>query len=215
MPAFEPRTDILPAAQKELWPLLAPAPGLSFVLYGGTAVALHFGHRVSVDFDFFRSARLDKRELEASFEFLRDAEIIQEGQDTLVVAATMPSGPVKVSFFGGMAMGRINEPLRTRDSTLLVASAEDLLATKLKTILDRAEAKDYRDIAAMLSAGVSLEKALAGFAKMYGRDPGLALRALGFFKDGDLSSLPREDQDTLRGARDRVSAIPDVQLTYA
>ncbi len=50
---------------------------------------------------------------------------------------------------------------------------------------------------------------------MYGRDPGLALRALGFFKDGDLSSLPREDQDTLRGARDRVSAIPDVQLTYA
>jgi hypothetical protein len=50
---FEPRIDILPPAQKEIWPQLAPAPGLSFVLYGGTAVALHLGHRVSIDFDFF------------------------------------------------------------------------------------------------------------------------------------------------------------------
>jgi predicted nucleotidyltransferase component of viral defense system len=32
----------------------------------------------------------------------------------------------------------------------LVASPEDILATKLKAILDRAEAKDYRDISAML-----------------------------------------------------------------
>lgn len=87
----------------------------------------------------------------------------------------MPSGPVRVSFFGGLAIGRINDPLQTTDSTLLVASIEDLLATKLKAILDRAEAKDYRDIAAMLSAGVSLEKALGAFAKIYGKDPGLAL----------------------------------------
>jgi hypothetical protein len=32
------------------------------------------------------------------------------------------------------------------------AQREILLATKLKAILDRAEAKDYRDISAMLSA---------------------------------------------------------------
>jgi hypothetical protein len=72
--------------------------------------------------------------------------------------------------------------------TLLVASLEDLLATKLKVILDRAEAKDYRDIAAMLAAGVSLERALGGFAAIYGKDPGLPLRAIGFFKDADLAS---------------------------
>jgi predicted nucleotidyltransferase component of viral defense system len=72
---------------------------------------------------------------------------------------------------------------------LLVASLEDLLATKLKAILDRAEAKDYRDISAILSAGVSLEKALGAFAINYRRDPALPLKALGFFKDGDLPSL--------------------------
>ena len=137
---FDPKTEILPKPQQEIWPLLAPAPGLSFVLYGGTAVALYLGHRRSVDFDFFRSKPLDKKELEASFEFMRDAQTIQEDENTLVVIAQMPSGPVKVSFFGGLSIGRINEPLQTTDSTLLVASIEDLLATKLKAIMDRAEA---------------------------------------------------------------------------
>ena|SRR5438552_17222509 len=95
---------------------------------------------------------------------------------------------------------------------ILVASLEDLLATKLKAILDRAEAKDYRDISAMLSAGVSLEKALGVFAANYRRDPALPLKALGFFKDGDLPSLPKADQDLLRAARDRVSDVPQVRL---
>jgi hypothetical protein len=194
MNQFELRTDILPKAQQELWPLLAPAPSLSFVLYRGTAVALYLGHRVSVDFDFFRSARLDKKELDASFAFIKGAKTIQEDENSLVVIVAMPSGPVKVSFFGGIAIGRINDPLRTNDSTLLVASVED--------------------ISAMLSAHVSLEKALGAFAKMYGKDPGLPLRAIGFFKDGDLPSLPKDDQERLRAARDRVSDIPDITLTY-
>ncbi len=125
----------------------------------------------------------------------------------------MRSGPVKVSFFGGIAIGRINEPLWTKDMTLLIASPEDLLARKLKAIMDRAEAKDYRDISVLLSAGISLEKALGAFTKMYGKDAGLPLRAMGFFKDGDLPSLPQGDQDVLRKARDRVSEIPDVVIT--
>src|SRR3954470_22943776 len=200
---LDARIDILPKPQQEIWPLLAPTPGLSLVLYGGTAVALHLGHRVSIDFDFFSAAPLDKKRIETSLAFMRGAATIQEDENTLVVNATMPSGPVKMSLFGGISIGRINAPLRTRDQTLLVASLEDLLATKLKAILDRAEAKDYRDIAAMLSAGVALERGLGGFAKMYGKDPGLALRAIGFFKDGDLPSLARSDQDLLRTARDR------------
>lgn len=210
---FEPKTKILPKAQQEIWPLLAPAAGLSFVLYGGTAVALYLGHRISVDFDFFSSAPLDKKAIKASFSFMRDAQTIQEDENTLVVIVQMPSGLVKVSFFGGIAIGRINGPLKTHDGTLLVASIEDLLATKLKTILDRAEAKDYRDISAMLAAGTSLERALSAFAKMYDKDPALPLRAMGFFKDGDLPSLPKTDQAILRAARDRVSDIPDVPLT--
>ena len=211
--SLDARVDILPAAQQEIWPSLAAAPRLSFVLYGGTAVALHLGHRTSEDFDFFNAAPLSKRDIEESFPFMAQARTIQEDRNTLVVDAAMPAGPVKVSFFGGMTIGRINAPLRTRDGVLLVASLEDLLATKLKATLDRAEAKDYRDIAAMLSSGVSLERGLGAFAKMYGRDPGLVLRAIGFFRDGDLPSLPKGDQDVLRAARDRVAEIPDVAVS--
>jgi hypothetical protein len=212
--SFEPKKSILPKAQQEIWPLLAPAQGLSFVLYGGTAVALHLGHRTSVDFDFFGTEPLNKRMIETSLTFMRDAQTIQEDENTLVVIVPMQSGPVKLSFFGAITVGRINEPLRTRDGALLVASLEDLLATKLKAIMDRAEAKDYRDISAMLSAGTSLEKALGAFAKMYGKDPGLPLRAMGYFKDGDLASLAKRDQDILRKARDRVSEIPEVVVTH-
>lgn len=211
--AFDPRIEVLPPAQKEIWPQLAPASDLSFVLYGGTAVALHLGHRVSVDFDFFKAEPLDKARIETSFQFVRNARTIQEDENTLVMAVPMPSGPVKVSFFGGLGLGRINDPLRTKDRVLLVASLEDLLATKLKAILDRAEAKDYRDISAILTAGVSLEKALGAFANNYRRDPALPLRALGFFRDGDLPSLPEADQDRLRAARDRVSDVPEVHLS--
>jgi Nucleotidyl transferase AbiEii toxin, Type IV TA system len=209
---FDPKTDILPPAQHEIWPLLAPAPRLSFVLYGGTAVALHFGHRVSIDFDFFRAEPLNKQEIETSFQFMRAARTMQEDENTLVLSVPMPSGPVKVSMFGSIDIGRINEPLLTKDGTLLVASLEDLLATKLKAILDRAETKDYRDISEMLSANVSLERALAAFAQMYGKDPSLPLRAMGFFKDGDLPSLAKTDQDILRKARDRVLEIPEITL---
>jgi hypothetical protein len=209
---FEPRIEILPPAQREIWPQLAPAPDLSFVLYGGTAVALHLGHRVSIDFDFFKAEPLEKARIETSFQFIRNARTIQEDENTLVIDVPMPSGSVKVSFFGGLTLGRINDPLRTGDAVLLVASLEDLLATKLKAILDRAEAKDYRDIAAMLSTGVSLEKALGVFATNYRRDPALPLKALGFFKDGDLPFLPKADQDLLRSARDGVSHVPEVRL---
>ena len=112
---LEPRIEILPPAQKEIWAQLAPAADLSFVLYGGTAVALHLGHRVSIDFDFFKSEPLEKAKIESSFQFARNARTIQEEKNTLVLSVPMPSGPVKVSFFGGIGLGRINDPFRTRD----------------------------------------------------------------------------------------------------
>jgi Nucleotidyl transferase AbiEii toxin, Type IV TA system len=65
--SFDPRLDILPSAQQEIWSQLAPASDLSFVLYGGTAVALQLGHRISIDFDFFRTEPLEKRESRQAF----------------------------------------------------------------------------------------------------------------------------------------------------
>lgn len=209
---FNPKIEILPSAQQEIWPQLTPAVEASFVLYGGTAIALHLGHRASIDFDFFIAEPLDKNRIRNQFAFMRDARILLEDPNTLVISASMPSGPVKLSFFGGLAIGHVNEPHLTSDGVILVASLDDLMATKLKAILDRAEAKDYRDIAAMITAGVSLPRGLAAFAKMFRSDAALPLKALGFFKDGDLPSLPKADQAVLRTARDRVVDIPEIEL---
>jgi Nucleotidyl transferase AbiEii toxin, Type IV TA system len=116
---LEPKTDVLPAVQKEIWTSLAPAPHLNFVLYGGTAIALHLGHRVSLDFDLFRTDSLDKDEIRTRFQFVRGAIVLQDAPETLVVLAVRPAGSVKVSFFGGIGFGRVNDPLPTCDGTLL------------------------------------------------------------------------------------------------
>jgi Nucleotidyl transferase AbiEii toxin, Type IV TA system len=207
---FEPRLEILPAAQRQVWPALAPAPRLSYVLYGGTAIALYLGHRISLDFDFFRSASLDKEEIRREFEFLVDAKILQDEVNKLVASADLPAGAVKVSFFGGVGFGRVSDPLLTTDHTLLVASPIDLMATKLKTILDRAQSRDYKDIAALLHHGVALELGLSAFRAVFKGEPAVILRAIGFF--GDVPSLDRTDKEILVTARDRVRDLPEVTL---
>jgi hypothetical protein len=211
-PCLEPRLDVLPPAQKQIWTSLAPAPHLNFVLYGGTAIALQLGHRVSLDFDFFRSDSLDKDQIRGKFGFVGGAAVLQDTPDTLVVLARMPAGSVKVSFFGGLGFGRVHDPLQTCDGTLLVASLDDLMATKLKATLDRAEAKDYRDIAEMISAGVSLSAGLSAFKQMFDGEPAQVLRAIGYFQDGDLNTLSAADRVVLCNARDEVGRLPEVLL---
>jgi hypothetical protein len=209
---LDPKLSILQKAQREIWPSLAPARRLNFILYGGNAVALHLGHRESLDFDFFRAEPLDKDRVRTEFRFVDGAPVLQDLPDTLVVLAEMPSGPVKVSFFGSISFGHVSDPFETSDGTLLVASLDDLLATKLKAVLDRAEAKDYRDIAKMISAGVSLPTGLSAFKKMFNGEPAQVLRAIGYFDDGDLNKLDAADRKILWNARDRIGELPEVHL---
>ncbi|MGE5550255.1 MAG: hypothetical protein ACM3ZC_06960 [Bacteroidota bacterium] len=52
--------EILLPEQREVLNILGPAASKAgFYLGGGTAVALHLGHRRSVDFDWFTPAKLD------------------------------------------------------------------------------------------------------------------------------------------------------------
>jgi hypothetical protein len=210
----KPRLEILPDGQKKLWPQLAAARDLEFVLYGGTAVALQLGHRVSVDFDFFTDRDLDRERLNERFPFLQRSTAIQDSKNTFVVLAPAGHEHVKVSFFGAIDFGRINDPLETDDSAMLVASMDDLLASKLKVILQRSEAKDYRDIAAMLKAGVDLPLAIAAARQMYAPayQPQIGLKALTFFGDGDLKKLSPEDKKILTGAAAAVRDLPPVTI---
>lgn len=214
---FTPRREVLPLAQQKLWPLLAPAAKLGFVLYGGTAIALRLGHRTSVDFDFFSSRPLDERSLAAALPFTSTATTLQATPDTLTFLTSIPEAApdeVKVSFFAMPGFGRIGQPERTNDGLLRVASSVDLLATKLKTILQRAEAKDYRDIAALLRAGNDLAIGLGAARALFGPNfqPGEALKALVYFADGDLPALDREDMALLTHASSQVGDLPQLRV---
>jgi hypothetical protein len=208
-----PRFDKLPAAQRRLWPALRPARELGFVLYGGTAVSLHLGHRRSVDFDFFHDRALDATTVRNALPILGRARTLQEQKNTLVVGIG-GRNPVKVSFFGDLHCGRIGDPLLTADGVAEVASLEDLMAHKLKVILQRAEMKDYEDIAAMLRAGVALSLGLAGARLLFGKafQPSESLKALAYFRDGDLARLVRPERNTLIAAAAAVGDLPTVFL---
>jgi hypothetical protein len=195
---FAPRLDALPPAQRALWPELAAVPG-RYVLYGGTALALRFAHRASADFDFFSHDHLDHHELSRVVPFIATATTLDEGPDTRTVLVQRGDGAVKVSFFGGIEFGRVGEPEPTTDGILRSASLLDLAGTKVKALLQRVEAKDYFDVAALLAHGVPLEDILGSARALFGPafNPLIAQKTLCYFKGGDLESLDAEVRDRL------------------
>ena len=213
MRKFKPHLEILPAAQRKLWAELSAVPR-EFVLYGGTALALHLGHRNSVDFDFFSNRALDLSALEADISFLKGARIVQREKNTL--SAIVDRGDsVKVSFFGVPSLPRLMQTHVAADNGLQVASLIDLAGTKASVVQMRAEAKDYIDIDALLRLGkVDLPSALAAAQKLYGSsfNPEITLKALSYFDDGDLRALPEEMQTRLVVAAREVDLehLPDV-----
>jgi len=207
---FEPRIDILPVAQRRIWPELRGAATLGFVLYGGTATALRLGHRASVDFDFFSDGTLNRSALHKALPLLLRSTILQDTPDTITALAPVGKGKVKVSFFAPLRIGRVGMPDWTDDGVLQVASIDDLFATKLKVLLQRVEAKDYLDVAAMLENGANLAAGLAAARTLYGEtfQPNECLKALVYFEGRDLRSLSRATRSTLIQAVRVVGDLP-------
>jgi len=211
-----PRLDILPPEQRRLWPELAQVGDEAFVLYGGTAVALYLGHRESIDFDFFTDQTFLPEQLLAKFRFLNGAEVLQTQRDTLTVFVSTESNEshrVKISFFGGFTFGRLADPERTPDGNLEVASLQDLLAHKLKVLLQRVEMKDYLDIDALLQNGMDLAQGCAGARAMFAAfSPQECLKALTYFNDSSLQALSVQLKQRLVTAAAGVKSIPDVRV---
>ncbi len=217
MGIFRPSMEILPPAQQRLWFELKAAPNLGFVLYGGTAIALRLGHRQSVDFDFFSEKPLDRQAIQMSLPFMSRAIVLQDDRTSLSVlvpCSDLEHTHIKVSFFGSISFGRVGEPDLTEDGILQVASLEDLIATKLKVILQRAEAKDYRDIAEMIRTGVSLPRGLAAACEIFRPtfQPSESLKAMAYFNDGDLDNLTKDDKTVLVQAISQVRDLPFISV---
>ena len=194
--------NVLPPVQRLLWdgPLGTLPSG--WVLYGGTAIALHLGHRQSADFDFFSPDRLDRAALRRAYPVLAGAKTLQDEPDTLTVVVDDVGDPVKLSFFGGIDFGRVGEPVRTAGHAP-VASPIDLLGTKLATVTQRIEARDYVDIAALLQSGLTIDDGVAAMLALYGpQASGMqSVKTLTWYRDGGLDeTLPPDVKHLLREA---------------
>jgi hypothetical protein len=135
------------------------------------------------------------------------------GNNTLLVVVDR-EGPVKLSFRGDLRMNHAIAPDCVPQNQIRIASLLDLTATKLKTVQQRAEAKDYRDIAAALEAGIGLSEALAAARAVYGDTFNVmaALKALTYFEDGNLPIVPKRIRDLLRESVEevRLDGLPEV-----
>jgi hypothetical protein len=208
-----PKLEILPQAQRRLWQELRDTPQ-EFVLYGGTALALRLGHRTSEDFDFFSNRPFSPELLSKQIGYVQEAEIRQLEDNTLTIIVNR-DGPVKVSFFGGLKLNRVQDPDVMPDNRIKVASLLDIGATKLATIQQRAQARDYEDVVALADSGLGLPEMLAAAEAVYGStfNGTLSLKALTFFADGDLATLSPSVQQRLRTLASQVNLqqIPRMQ----
>ncbi len=207
MTDFIPNLTMLPTPQRTLWRELEATPE-AFTLYGGTALSLRLGHRVSVDFDFFSNAPFNPGELALAVPYLRDVEQVQVAPNTLTCRVDR-GGPVLVSFFGALGLGQVAAHEVVRGMPLRVASLLDIAGTKAAVVQRRAEEKDYLDLDALLQHGIDLPTALGAGTVVYGRgfNPLITLKALSYFDD--VPALPAAVKARLRAA---VAAVDVVQL---
>ncbi len=190
MEQFLPKLDVLPAAQQIIWTELSGIPP-EFTLYGGTAIALHLGHRQSIDFDFFGNKSFASLDLAGSLPLLQGGTVLQSEPNTLSMLIDRGS-PVKLSFFGVPLLKKLKSPLVALDNGLRIASLLDLAGTKVAVVQQRAEAKDYIDIDAILGEGkIDLPMALAAAQHIYSSvfSPQNALKALTYFDEPQLQLL--------------------------
>lgn len=188
-PSFTPILDHLTPPQRRLWEEL-PALPEGFVLYGGTALSLHLGHRQSADFDFFGSARFEPQGLIDELPLLQGAEVVQRSPSSVSLLLDR-DGPVRLSLFGVPRLGRVEDALLAAPVPVRVASLSDLAGTKAAVVQQRAEARDYLDLDALIRHGVGLDVALAAAQVLYGAsfNPQVTLKALSYYDDGNLRHL--------------------------
>jgi len=163
----------------------------SFYLAGGTGLALHLGHRFSVDLDFFSSQKeavgVDQRAiLRETFE---DPSLsITFDKDATFVATWRGVG---LSFFRLHLYPMVRPTLLVAGVPL--ASLEEIGAMKLAAIIDRCTRKDLVDLYFILQRA-SIESLFRVAAMKYVRIRTFAIsatRALAYSEDAEALPMPR------------------------
>ena len=173
--------EILDSTRRRLLPQIAEV-GNGFYLAGGTALALHLGHRDSVDFDFFFTGDIDTSKLYEKCEAIFVGEKLLKTQEEKNTLSLTIAEEVRLSFFG-YHYPLIDAPVISNQ--LPLATPLDIGAMKLSAITGRSTLKDYVDLYFILQT-ITLPELLEVAAEKFPTlDQNLILKSLVYFADID------------------------------
>ncbi len=175
----------------ELLKQLASQPELSQTrLVGGTALALQYGHRQSIDLDFFGVLPEDKEELLEMMS--RVGNMIVTNRTKMIVQAVI--NQVKVDFVDYSRYPWIDEPVQ--GDGFVLASDKDIAAMKVNAIIGRGTRKDFIDLYVLLQH-YSLTEIMAYYKQKYPEfSEYRALLSMTYFEDAEMQDMPKMFIDT-------------------
>jgi len=178
----------LDPAARELFIGLGQAPWIgAFYLAGGSAAALHLGHRVSVDLDFFSEQAYEVEPLVQQLQILGRLTVQQQSPGTMVGRLET----VRISFFA-YPYPLLEEPILV--DGVRVASLLDIALMKIVAIGQRGRMRDFVDLYFICRAGCSLDELLRRISQKYATVSYPSyhlLRALTYFDDAEGDEPPK------------------------
>lgn len=177
---------LLPATAKVIKKLHGASFLQPFYLSGGTALALHLGHRESEDLDFFTPDTFDPQHLQSEVQKIGQLESVEIAEGTLNTFLNT----VKLQFL--YYPYPLLEPTTAWEG-LSLSSVIDIACTKIITISMRGSKKDFVDLYFLLKQ-YSLQEL---FEKVDQKYQGVSYnqthlaKSLSYFEDADAQPMPR------------------------
>lgn len=154
-------------------------------LVGGTALALQYGHRQSIDLDFFGTPIVEQDEIVEMLSTLGPLSIHNRGRKILQVVLR----DIKVDVIDYSQYSWICAPVVEDGITL--ASPQDIAAMKINAVEGRGTRKDFVDIYFLLQH-YSLSQMLDFYAQKYTNHSFFrALLSLTYFDDAEQQAMPK------------------------
>lgn len=175
----------------ELLKSLASQPELAQTrLVGGTALALQYGHRQSIDLDFFGILPEEKEELVEMTK--RVGNVLVTNRSKMILQTVI--NQIKVDFVDYSRYKWIDEPVL--GDGFVLASDKDIAAMKVNAIIGRGTRKDFIDLYVLLQH-YSLLEIMAFYKQKYPEfSEYRALLSMTYFEDAEMQDMPKMFIDT-------------------
>ncbi|MEO6637234.1 MAG: nucleotidyl transferase AbiEii/AbiGii toxin family protein [Ginsengibacter sp.] len=151
-------------------------------LVGGTALALQFGHRISIDLDFFGTQPIS------------GIDMIEALSMFGTVQQTVKSPRVQSFFVNTIKVDVVHYPYEWIDfpvkNKIRIASIKDIAAMKLAAITNRGTKKDFVDLYLLLEH-ITLIEMMDLYSRKFPQSADFfVLRSLTYFEDADQNTDP-------------------------